>query len=175
MTASTHLPHSESTLTDNETSRDDRAGALVAEGCGHEGSQDWEAAVAAYQQAVELQPQHPLVRYFAHNNLGYSLLQLGRFDLAATHCEAAIFVDPQRHNAHKNLGLAREGQGRWLEAALSLIEAARRCPQDRRAWLHLQKLLTNHPELPGQSGALLSALAELQGRYAAAGAPPRLN
>jgi len=175
MNSSPSSPSSHPNPVTDDTSRDEAAGRLVADGCAHEGNQDWTAAVAAYQGAVDLQPQHPEVRYFAHNNLGYSLLQLGRFDEAATHCEAAIFVNPDRHNAHKNLGLARQGQGRWLEAAHSLIEAARRCPQDRRAWLHLQKLLKNQPGLPNQSESLAAAIAEMQGHDAPNGSPPRLN
>ncbi len=175
MPSSSSSPSSHPDSVADDTSRDDAASRLVVDGCTHEGNQDWTAAVAAYQGAVDLQPQHSEVCYFAHNNLGYSLLQLGRFDEAATHCEAAIFVNPDRHNAHKNLGLARQGQGRWLEAAQSLIEAARRCPQDRRAWLHLQKLLENHPDLPNQSESLAAAITDVQGHYAAYGSPPRLN
>jgi tetratricopeptide (TPR) repeat protein len=159
----------------HDPSPDIRARRLVAEGCGHEGNQDWEAAIAAYQAAVDLEPQDPVVRYFACNNLGFSLIQLGRFDEAEEHCEAAIFTDPDRHNAHKNLGLARQGQGRWLDAALSLAEAARLQPQDTRAWLHLQKLFAARPDLVGQSPALGQAIAGVRAHYEADGWLPRLN
>lgn len=51
------------------------------------------------------------------------------------------------HNAHKNLGLALEGQGRWLEAAEAYQQAVIAWPADRRAYDHLQRLLNEHPSL----------------------------
>lgn len=158
-----------------DPAREGRARRLVAEGCTCEGNLDWEAAIAAYQEAVDLEPQDPTVRYYAHNNLGYSLLQLGRFDEAEEHCEAAIHVNRGLHNALKNLGLAYQGQGRWLDAALSLAEAARLRPQDTRAWQHLQKLLAARPALLRQSVALVAAVVGVQAHYEAEGIAPRLN
>ncbi len=154
---------------------DHRAKAMVSEGCGHEQAQDWEAAIGCYQEAVLADPQDLRVRYFAHNNLGYSLIQVHRFDEAEEHCEAAIAINPAQYNAHKNLGLAREGQGRWLEAAFSLVEAAELCPQNSRAWLHLQKLLEHKPDLPGQFPDLALAVARVQAICEKRGVLPRLN
>ena len=115
------------------------------------------------------------MKYFGNNNLGYSLIQLGRFDEAEDYCLAAIEVNGHRHNAHKNLGLARAGQGRWLDAALSLTEAARLCPEDPRAWLHLQKLLAERPALLDQSAQLRGSFAELMAWYESSGSIPRYN
>jgi tetratricopeptide (TPR) repeat protein len=154
---------------------DRRAKDMVAQGCGHEQALDWQAAIGCYREAVLADAQDPRVRYFAHNNLGYSLIQLHCFDEAAEHCEAAIDINPEQYNAHKNLGLAHEGRGRWLEAALSLVQAAWLCPQNTRAWLHLQKLLEHKPELPGQSPELALAVAEVQAIYEKKGVLPRLN
>jgi HEPN domain len=56
-------------------------------------------------------------------------------------------IDPARHNAHKNLGLALAGLGRFVEAACCLLEADRRCLGDRRARQHLADLLATHPEV----------------------------
>jgi Flp pilus assembly protein TadD len=120
-------------------------------------------------------PEDPAVKYFGNNNLGYSLIQLGRFDEAEDYCLAAIEVNGHRHNAHKNLGLARAGQGRWLDAALSLTEAARLCPEDPRAWLHLQKLLAERPALLDQSAQLRGSFAELMAWYESSGSIPRYN
>lgn len=66
---------------------------------------------------------------------------------AEVHTRAAIAIDPKRHNAHKNLGLALAGQGRLGEAAHCLLEADRRCPPDTRARGHLTELLADNPEL----------------------------
>lgn len=151
------------------------ARAWLAKGCEQERNLDWDGAIASYNQALSADSVDPLIRYFANNNLGYSLLQLGRFDEAEEYCEAAIRINPERHNAHKNIGLAREGQGRWLDAALSLTEAVRLYPRDTRAWLHLQKLLTNKPGLLAQSPDLAMAVASLEAGYHSAGGVPQLN
>jgi tetratricopeptide (TPR) repeat protein len=154
---------------------DRRAKVMVSEGCGHEKAQDWEAAIGCYRDAVLADAEDPRVRYFAHNNLGYSLIQLHRYDEAEDHCEAAIAINPAQYNAHKNLGLARAGQGRWLDAALSLAEAARLCPDEPRAWLHLQKLLAERPGLLDQSAQLRGAFDELMACYESSGTIPRYN
>jgi len=151
------------------------ARAWLATGCEQEHLLDWEGAVESYNQALAADPADPRVRYFANNNLGYSLLQLGRFDEAEEYCEAAILINPEQYNAHKNLGLAREGQGRWLDAAMSLAEAVRLCPQDTRAWLHLQQLLTSMPGLLEQAPDLADMVALLEAGYRSSGVVPQLN
>lgn len=144
---------------------EEAARLALAEGCQREQCLDWDGAIASYRQALEADPQDPLVRYFSNNNLGYSLLQLGRFDEAEEYCEAAIQINPAQYNAHKNLGLALEGQGRWMDAALSLAEAARLCPENTRAWMHLQHLLSRKPNLPNQSSALSELVRSLEAIY----------
>lgn len=147
----------------------------LSEGCRQERIQDWEGAIESYRRAQEAESSDPLVRYFANNNLGYSLLQMGRYDEAEEYCEAAIEINPAQYNAHKNLGLARAGQGRWLDAALSLVEASRLCPENTRAWLHLQKLLSEKPALIDQSAELENAVAKMTAHYEAAGSIPRFS
>jgi len=58
-----------------------------------------------------------------HNKRGDYLNLLGRRADANVHTRAAIALDPARHNAHKNLGLALAGQGRLGEAVRCLLEA----------------------------------------------------
>lgn len=152
-----------------------RARLWLARGCELERVPDWEAAVEAYNQSLAADPRDPLVRYFANNNLGYSLIQLHRFDEAEEYCETAIGINPRQYNAHKNLGLAREGQGRWLDAAMSLAVAARLCPENTRAWLHLQKLIGERPSLVDQCADLGCLVAEISLQYQAMGLMPRLN
>ena len=141
----------------------------LVEGCRCEKCEDWDGAIAYYRKALAADPQDPPVRYFAHNNLGYSLLQVGCFDEAETYCAIAIAINPNWHNAHKNLGLALVGQGRWLDAALSLAEAARLYPDDPRAWLHLQQLLAHKHGLFDQSAELARVVSVLDGLYGIAG------
>lgn len=152
-------------------SAEESARYWLAEGCRCERCEDWDGAIAAYRQALAADPQDPPVRYFTHNNLGYSLLQVGCFDEAEGFCEIAISINPEQYNAHKNLGLARAGQGRWLDAAFSLAEAARLCPENTRAWLHLQQILSSRPSLLEQSAELARLVCNLKASYMKAGQP----
>jgi tetratricopeptide (TPR) repeat protein len=160
--AKNQLSDNASVLSENS---EEVARVSLVDGCQCEQRQDWDGAIASYQRAVGADPQDSLVRYFAHNNLGYSLLQLGRFDEAEEYCEAAIAINPAQYNAHKNIGLAYEGQGRWLDAALSLAEAARLCPENTRAWIHLQHLLMKQQGLLRQSKDLADLVIHLKGLY----------
>lgn len=137
----------------------DIARNCVAQGYEHEKRGNWLAAIESYNTALAADPQDPLVRYFANNNLGYSLVQIGRFDEAEEYCEAAIAIEPAQYNAHKNLGLALQGQGRCLDAAFSFLEATHLSPGEPRAWRLLEQLLTAHPALLEQSAELREAVA----------------
>lgn len=148
---------------------DDAARAHLTLGCVHEHEADWEAAIASYRQVLANDPQDPVVQYFGNNNLGYSLIQLGRFDEAEDYCLAAIDVDVHRHNAHKNLGLVYQGQGRWLDAALSFLLAYELNPRDPRAWHHLEQALASRPALLRQSDSLRSGVEARRAARAAGG------
>jgi len=104
-------------------------------------------AEAAYARGLEVRPAAGQTGYLLHNNRGYCLNILGRHAEAEVHCRAAIAIDPARHNAHKNLGLALAGQGQFVEAARCLLEADRLWPGDGRARQHLADLLAAHPEV----------------------------
>jgi tetratricopeptide (TPR) repeat protein len=141
---------------------DDAARAHLTLGCVHEHEADWEAAIASYRQVLANDPQDPTVKYYGNNNLGFSLIQLGRFDEAEDYCLAAIEVDVHRHNAHKNLGLVHQGQGRWLDAALSFLTAYELNPRDPRAWHHLEQVLAARPVLLKQSESLRAGVEAMQ-------------
>jgi tetratricopeptide (TPR) repeat protein len=141
---------------------DEAARAHLTLGCVHEHELDWEAAIASYRQVLANDPQDLTVKYFGNNNFGYSLIQLGQFDEAEDYCLAAIEVDVHRHNAHKNLGLVYQGQGRWLDAALSFLTAYELNPRDPRAWHHLQQLLVAKQELLRQSDALRAGVKAMK-------------
>jgi tetratricopeptide (TPR) repeat protein len=131
-------------------------------GCVHEHEANWEAAIASYRQVLAYDPQDPAVNYFGNNNLAYSLIQMGCFDEAEDYCLAAIDVDVRRHNAHKNLGLVFQGQGRWLDAAHSFLTAHNLNPQDPRALHHLEQLVTARPMLLTQSDSLRAGVKSMR-------------
>lgn len=141
--------------------RDVHAAELLGMGCECEKAGRWEDAIAHYRDVLDLQPGHPAIRYFGHNNLGYCLIQLGRYAEAQLYCEAAILIDGRRHNAHKNLGLACHGLRRFAESAESFLEAARLMPGDARAMQHLRALLKAHPDVLAENPALGVALEEI--------------
>jgi tetratricopeptide (TPR) repeat protein len=114
-------------------------------------------AESMYAHGLEISVAAADVAYFLHNNRGYCLNLLGRHAEAESCTRTAIAIDPSRHNAHKNLGLALAGQGRLTEAARCLLEADRRCPDDTRARGHLTALLTEDPEILDADPGLAAA------------------
>lgn len=146
---------------------------FLGKGAQCENNADWDGAIANYKRVVALDVEHPLICYYGHNNLGYSLIQLGRFPEAEFHCQAAIAVNPYLHNAHKNLGLSLQGLGRLVEAARSLATAAQLAPRDPRAWQHLCALIEANTELLDQSPELPEMMAELRAIYKSNEAPIR--
>jgi hypothetical protein len=63
---------------------------------------------------------------------------------------AAIVIEAQRHNAHKNLGIALAGQGDFPEAARCFIQATKLNAAAPRPTAHLKDLLTQQPQLTEQ-------------------------
>ena len=82
-----------------------------------------------------------------NNNLGYCLNYLGECTRAEEYCQTAIRIDPDRHNAYKNLGVSLQEQGRTVEAAKAFIASVCRFPADTRALSHLASLVEAHPEI----------------------------
>ena len=124
-----------------------RAEALVGMGGRLEACAVWTIAIQVYQEAIHLEPAGQKMWYFAHNNLGFCLNQLGRFDEGEAFCRQALKIDATRSNAYKNTGLALQGQGRFVEAAELFITGTLTRPQDGRSLDHLIELLESHPEI----------------------------
>jgi tetratricopeptide (TPR) repeat protein len=108
---------------------------------------DYETAIRYYRAALALEPVEPFTWYFINNNLGYSLNVLGRHAEGEDYCRRAIQIDPQRPNAHKNLGISLAAQGDLREAAKCFVLATQANASDQRAFRLLQDLLKEHPEL----------------------------
>lgn len=108
---------------------------------------DYAGAIEVYTRGVSLEPVGGRTWYLLHNNLGYSLNQMGRHAEAERWCRAAIEICPERHNARKNLGIACTAQGNHAEAARCFIDAVKAEAADPRALGHLEDLLAAHPEV----------------------------
>jgi Tfp pilus assembly protein PilF len=137
-----------------------RAGGYLALGQLLEQQHRFADAAAMYATGLETGAVTGEVGYFLHNNQGYCLNALGRHGEAEACCRAAIALDPRRHNAYKNVGIALAGQGRVPEAAQALLEADRRCPADPRARRHLVDLLQAHADVLEADPVLAAACRE---------------
>ena len=124
-----------------------RAACLMALGQVREQQGDFFDAVSFYKQALACEPASEFTWYFIHNNLGFCLAALGEMTEAERYCRLAIRIAMGRPNAHKNLGIALQTQGRLEEAAEAFINSTRADASDGRASMLLNKLLEEHPEL----------------------------
>jgi tetratricopeptide (TPR) repeat protein len=102
-----------------------------------------EAAIAAYQQAIRLNPEFDA----AYINLGLAYIQQNQFDQAQTMFEQALSLPDRPETpasihtvAHYNLAIILERQGQ-TEAAIAEVERALTITPDfERAKLFLQRL-----------------------------------
>ncbi|HTZ39461.1 MAG TPA: tetratricopeptide repeat protein [Syntrophales bacterium] len=126
--------------------------------------ENFEAAAVAYSEALQLTPSRNDTWYSIYNNLGYSLIRCGRCREAESYCRAACDIDPHRHNAVRNLGLAIQGQGRYHEAARAFMNAMNLCPDDLRAYVHIEDLLYNHEEIASDMPDMIAQVEKCKER-----------
>jgi tetratricopeptide (TPR) repeat protein len=126
---------------------EEKARCLVSLGQTMEQLGNYPAAIGYYKQALALEPMHTWTWYSVNNNLGFCFNVLNRFAQGEPYCRKAIETDPNRPNAHKNLGIALAGQGNYREAAGAWVTATQINAADPRAFHLLMDLLKNHPEL----------------------------
>lgn len=144
--------------------REPQAQILMALGQVAEMARDFELAAEFYSQGLALEPRRQSTCYYLHNNLGFSLNQLGRFAEAEPHCWQAIEIDPRRHNAYKNLGISLAALDRHREAAEFFVRATQRNAWDGRALRHLEDLLEEHPGLQQEFSEKLTECRRAVGR-----------
>jgi tetratricopeptide (TPR) repeat protein len=126
---------------------EERACYLLNMGQMMEQREDFTAAIYFYQKAYSLEPVDENIWYLINNNLGYCLNHFGRHVEAEPYCREAIKVDPTRFNAHKNLGISLQGQGKYAEAARCYLQSVQYNAGDPRAYNHLEQLVAEHPEV----------------------------
>lgn len=124
-----------------------KAGCLLAMGRLMEQIKDYDAAIRFYMQAFAMEPVDNDTWYFINNNLGYCLNHFGRHAEAERYCQAAIGINPKRHNAYKNLGISLQGQNCFSQAARCYVAAVQANASDPRALQHLEQLFAAHPEI----------------------------
>lgn len=85
----------------------------------HERRQEWDLALADYQEAVKINPKFAKT----HKNIGMVYENLGDLDAALAAYSKAIELNPRYSGAYNNRGLILERQGK-IEQALSDYESA---------------------------------------------------
>jgi len=139
-----------------------RTFALMVTGAHLEKCRNWAKAAEVYRQAIQLEPTDPTTWYWANNNLGFSLNQLGDYTGGEEYCRRALKIDPSRPNAYKNLGLSLQGQGQLVEAAKHFIEGTLTCPGDDRSLRHLLELVEAHPDIKAELPTIEWDIAQCQ-------------
>ncbi len=96
----------------------------------------WKEAIASFRLVVRDEPDN----IFAHNNIGYSSIQIGELDLAREHLERTLSLEPQQGYMLNNLGVTYERLGRAAEAHAAFSRAAELSPRYAQAKLNRDRL-----------------------------------
>lgn len=115
----------------------------------------YDAAAAAYREALRLEPRHSAAR----NGLGIVLSTLGRHEEAVQEFQTAVAHAPHQAHLRNNLGYAHYLRGA-LSSALSEFESAKRLdPSNRKVDdnLRLVRMRLALPAEPPQSGDAASS------------------
>jgi len=110
------------------------ADAAYRAGRGHHGTLRYDRAIAAYRQALALDPSH----VGARNGLGILLSSIGRHDEATQELKAAVAMAPHQAHLRNNLGYAHLLRGALADALRELEEAKRLEPSNHRVSENLQ-------------------------------------
>jgi len=132
-------------------------GGILADALRHYQAGRIHEAVAYYERALFLRPDHA----DAHNNLGLALAAQGRPDDAKLHYERALAIDPDHPLAHTNLGQILMFQGNFDDAMAHYTQAIAIQPDCAEAQFNRAEIKTFHH---GDADlAALEALAERNG------------
>jgi tetratricopeptide (TPR) repeat protein len=106
---------------------------LVGNGQNALASEDWARARDCFGAAIEQRPQDASL----HQDLGYALLRLERFDEAATAYERSVALDAARWQAWRGLGWTRQRQGRQDDAVRAFLTVIRLQPEQYPVYFEL--------------------------------------
>ena len=113
-----------------------------------------EAAIAAYQTAIKLEPNYPE----AHNNLGAILQDQGQIEAALAAYQTAIKLEPEYAVAHYNVGAILQEKGE-TEAALGAYRTAISLePEYFEAYYNLGAILQGQGETEAALAAYQTAI-----------------
>jgi tetratricopeptide (TPR) repeat protein len=107
----------------------------------------YESALAVNAFAYYLQPYYNHTWHILYNNLGECHNHFERYDLAESVLLEAINIIPENHIPYKNLGIALEGQGLFVEAAESFFQAIEKYSADPTSHELLKNLIKVSPRI----------------------------
>ncbi len=100
----------------------------------------WRDAAKIFRELLE-EPMYTTPE-LAHNNLGWALFKLRRYQKAIEHLKMAIFLKPQMCLAYNNLGQVYEAMHQPDKAETQYRKALRKCPENyAEPHFHLAKLM----------------------------------
>jgi tetratricopeptide (TPR) repeat protein len=100
-------------------------------------------ATTLWEDTVHKQPNNP----YAHNNLGFSLSEIGRQDEAIARFAEALRIKPDYADAKYNLGVALSEKGKVKEAITLFAETLKIRPDDVKARSALGQALAKTGQL----------------------------
>jgi tetratricopeptide (TPR) repeat protein len=110
---------------------------------------DFDAALAAYKRALDLDPK----QYFAALFVGDVYFKRKEYDQAETWFQRAVQINPNTETAHRYWGDDLVAENKMPEAKVHFVDAVVADPYNRRAWVGLiqwaqkQKLTLAHPAI----------------------------
>ena len=109
-------------------------------GASYIGLKKSDKAIASYQKALQLNPNHT----DSYNNMGMALNDQGRFDEAVESYQKAINLEPNYADAHYNLGNALQQTGDLKQAIESYKASLALSPDDAEVLLNYGNALKNY-------------------------------
>ncbi len=142
----------------NSLLKDYKAGLYFRMGQVCEHKKDFDAAFESYHNSLDIGSINPHFQYWQHNNIAFCYLIKKDFIAAEKHCQIAIDIDDanwkprydswdRNWNAWKNMGIAMEHTGRYMEAASFYTTGVKLSRGGERAILHLRRLLQRHSDI----------------------------
>jgi Flp pilus assembly protein TadD len=113
-------------------------------------------AIAHYQKAITVRPDHFLARY----GLGHALLEKGELDSAIQACRSALSLRPSDADCHTTLAIALEEKGNPAEAIQHYQKALELAPSSIPTLTNLAWLLATSQDASLRNGPRAVELAK---------------
>ena len=113
-------------------------------------------AIAHYQKAITVRPDHFLARY----GLGHALLEKGELDSAIQVCRSALLLRPSDADCHTTLAIALEEKGNPAEAIQHYQKALELAPRSIPTLTNLAWLLATSQDASLRNGPKAVELAK---------------